>query len=448
MSSYIYLFLTLVHIILWIIIHIYRQEKIDSFDPFYISSGIYALIFVWAPYTWLKSGETSYAGINIMKYLPESTLVFNIGYLFFSIANAFDYIKDKSSKVKDFNILESKQFNEYINRKDTIQFIIRYSWILFLVSIILNILYWELTGRSILFMLSLGQSGDLDLTSINGIGLYCLSYFIRSAIPGLLLLLYYEKKRKILIYFFTYIVLAICTSSGSRNLLICVIFAIVIQRYCIKNERPNIITVIGSTFGLFLLVSIIGMFRTVYKTGGQLDFSNINYENLMRAFMYNVNIFYVFYNLVGFTNEGLVRCHYGLGILNIFIQFIPRAIWPSKPINLGVIANFAMWGEGEGHGGAAYPNIGEFYYELGIIGVIIFMYLFGRILRIVFIKMKDSKNPISIMIFAIAIGGVFQFICRGHFASWAFEFVFMFCPLLYLQHLLKKKYYLLSYKKE
>lgn len=173
------------------------------------------------------------------------------------------------------------------------------------------------------------------------------------------------------------------------------------------------------------------------KASAGMDFSQVNSDALFDAFMYNAEIFYPFYNLVEYIPK-YANYHYGLGILNIVVQFIPRALWPGKPTMLGKTAFEAMYGDSMG--GAAYPNIGEFYYEFGIVGVIVFMFAYGRIMQGVYYKAMQKKDKLSQLMFAINFGYIIQFVCRGHFASWAIDYVFMLGPIVLLKYLLRKKY--------
>ena len=91
-------------------------------------------------------------------------------------------------------------------------------------------------------------------------------------------------------------------------------------------------------------------------------------------------------------------------------------------------------------GGAAYPNIGEFYYEFGLIGAIIGMAAFGFISQKIYQSSKRFIDEISVIEYSIFFGYLMQFICRGHFASWAIDIVLLFGPIWILKYILKIKY--------
>lgn len=424
-----WLWLTTMHIIIWIVVYRYSKHKTDSLDSFYFSSGLYWLIFVYAPAVWISKEQTAYFGIEVMQYMPVGMIVFNIGYFVYasaSLSNRRIVIGKYRGAEKYFN----QEFVQYLYSTKVSKKITRFGWALYIVSVMLVMLYFAKTGRSFIYMLTLGQGDEMTIGG-NALGIYFLAQFARSAIPGLILVLMFQKKNTIFSYVAIYILVAICFTSGSRNLALCVVISIVVLYYMKKNKRPKITAVILAVLLMFLFVGFVGTYRQVMRNGGDIDLSLLTLDGMMQAFMYNVEIFFPFFNLVGYTFAGQITSHYGLGILNIPLQFIPRAIWPSKPATLGLTAFQAMYGDS--FGGAAYPNIGEFFYELGIPGVVFFMYIFGKRMQSLYKQAQYSKNPFAVIRYAIAYAYLLQFICRGHFASWALDFAFMFGPLVLIQ---------------
>lgn len=435
MSNVDILIITGAHIALWILLYRLKKGKFDPFDPYYISTGIYALIFVYGPFVWLNRGQTAYQGVEVMKYLPVATLVFNICFAVFSL---FSYFTASRKQVNMSELTDQNDmYQEFLHDKSTERFIIRYGAAVFIVSLLLSLLYHWLIGRSFLFMLTLGQGDDLSQIR-TGEGIYFLGQFSRCAIAGLLLLFAFSKKWRFLIYIGAYVLSAVCITSGSRNLAICVVLSLLVFHYMKMNKRPKLTTVILGIVILYLFVGFMGVFRRTIKVGGDIDLDLLNSESMFSAFMFNVEIFYPFYTLVGYISNGIMSYHWGLGILNIPLQFIPRAIWSSKPATLGLSAFEAMYGNSMG--GAAYPNIGEFYYEFGLIGAIIGMAAFGFISQKIYQSSKRFIDEISVIEYSLFFGYLMQFICRGHFASWAIDIVLLFGPIWILKYVLKNRY--------
>lgn len=431
-----WLIFTTVHIFIWMFLYRYRIGYTDPLDSFYFSSGLYLLIFVYAPAVWIIRGQTAYQGVEVMSYMPIGMLVFNIGYFVFACAS----VSNKKIVLGDYGTVDrysNDAFVDYLYSDEISSQITRWAWLLYSVSIALVILYYARTGRSLIYMITLGQ-GDEIAVGGEALGTYFLAQFSRSAIPAIILILTFQKRYKVFCYIAVYVLAAICFTSGSRNLALCVVISIIIMHYFKKDKRPNFFVSIIAILLMFLFVGFVGTYRQTMRTGGTIDLSLLNFEGMMDAFMFNVEIFFPFFNIVGYTFAGQTSCHYGLGILNIPIQFIPRAIWSSKPATLGLTAFEAMYGSS--FGGSAYPNIGEFFYELGIPGVVLFMYIFGKKMRNLYDNAIYSRNPFSMIRYAIAFGYVMQFICRGHFASWALDFAFMFVPLILIQRYLYRQF--------
>lgn len=435
-----WLIVTTIHILIWVVIYRIRQGYTDILDSFYFVSGLYFLIFVYAPAVWISRGQTSYQGVEVMSYMPVGMLVFNIGYIIYALAS----LSNKKVVFERYNRMEKYtdiNFCEYIFSESASYKITKIAWSVFGVSISLALLYFARTGRSPLYMLTLGQGTEISIGG-EALGMYFLAQFSRSAIPAIVLLFTFQKKHRVLVYIAAYVLIAMCVTSGSRNLALCVVLSIIVMAYLKNDKRPNLFVALGAVMLMFVFVGFVGTFRQTMRTGGSIDLSLLSFDGMLDAFMFNVEIFFPFFNIVGYTFEGKISCHHGLGILNIPIQFIPRAMWSSKPATLGLTAFQAMYGSS--FGGSAYPNIGEFFYELGIFGVIFFMYLFGKKMKRLYNDAMNSSNPFLMARYSIAFGYVMQFVCRGHFASWALDFAFMFIPLMMIEKYLHRLFVIQS----
>lgn len=427
-----WLVFTTIHIIIWIMIYRYKMRFTDPLDSFYFSSGLYLLIFVYAPAVWIARGQTSYQGVEVMSYMPIGMLVFNIGYFIFALGS----ISNKKIVIGHYgrhNRYADQEFTTYLYSDEIAARITRWGWVVYIISISLALLYFAKTGRSLVYMLTLGQGDEITIGG-DALGTYFLAQFSRSAIPAIVLILTFQKRNKLSGYAAVYVLAAICFTSGSRNLALCVVISIAVMHYLKRDKRPNLFAMIAAAMLMFLFVGFVGTYRQVMRKGGTIDLSLLSFEGMLNAFMFNVEIFFPFFNIVGYTYSGQMSCHYGLGILNIPIQFIPRALWASKPATLGLTAFQAMYGDS--FGGSAYPNIGEFFYELGVFGVILFMYIFGKRMKQLYTQAVYTRNPLAMIRYSIAFGYIMQFICRGHFASWALDFAFMFMPLVFVEQYL------------
>lgn len=413
------LFITSVILGVSVSAHIIAARRFDVMDPFYLITGLYFLVFVWAPWEWIRIGQTDYQGVEVMEYLPIGNTVFIIGYISYVLGGFF--CKKNRRRAETALLDEDEQAKV---------FILRYALVLLIFSLFCSLTYFRLTGRSIMMMLSFGQLGADEPVTYKNTSLLFLSCFLRSAVPAILLLFAYRKQGRVSTYLCFSVVALISLSSGSRNTAILVILSPIIYHYASTGTRPRKRTVLLGLFFLFVGVCIIGIFRQTMRAGTRIDLSVVDFDAMMKAFMYNVEIFFPFYNLTGMIPKE-IPYHWGLGFLNILIQFIPHAIWENKPATLGKTAFEALYGSS--FGGSAYPNLGEFYYEFGILGTIVGMFIFGYITRKLYYRMLKTGDRLQLISYSIMFGYLFQFVCRGSISSWAIDIVFMFGPIWLLK---------------
>ena len=112
-------------------------------------------------------------------------------------------------------------------------------------------------------------------------------------------MLAFSKENRKLIYVGAYLLFSVCTSTGSRNLAICLVLAIVVYFYLRANKRPKLVTILLGIVALYVFVGLVGIFRTAFKTGNAIYLDTATSDSTYEAFMFNVEIFYPFYTLVG-----------------------------------------------------------------------------------------------------------------------------------------------------
>jgi len=110
----------------------------------------------------------------------------------------------------------------------------------------------------------------------------------------------------------------------------------------------------------------------------------------------------------------------GKTISLFFWAFIPRFIWPDKP-SLDVGREFAitMWNQPANVQSSMAPtSIGELYWNFGLIGVVLGMFVLGVIYRIVYIYLIKDRKRVSAneaLLYAFAFLGLFGI--EGNLAS-------------------------------
>jgi hypothetical protein len=80
----------------------------------------------------------------------------------------------------------------------------------------------------------------------------------------------------------------------------------------------------------------------------------------------------------------------GSEIMNVFLWFIPRAIWPDKPVGaLGGWFNVEVYG-GSTSSAAAISVPGDFYLNFGWLAVPLGLFIYGAILRVITVGVIDN----------------------------------------------------------
>ncbi|MDP2088742.1 MAG: O-antigen polymerase [Flavobacteriaceae bacterium] len=120
---------------------------------------------------------------------------------------------------------------------------------------------------------------------------------------------------------------------------------------------------------------------------------------------------------------------YGNQLLGVLLFFVPRSIWPTKPIGSGALQAHQI--------GMTWDNISctyfaEGYINFGLVGVflfVLFIAYFTAIFDKAYWRLKENKSFINI-IYILSIG-MFLFILRGDLlSSYAYTFGLIFTSIL------------------
>ena len=218
---------------------------------------------------------------------------------------------------------------------------------------------------------------------------------------------------------------------GFRFFIIQIIITFVSYYYVRLRKRPKL-TSLMAAFAI-LMVFVIGMtiFREAMRWGGNVDFSSITLTKLQEAFddaiWDNFRIYNNYYGIVGAIPS---RYGYVYGrqiILGTLVMVIPRILWPGKISSSANAGLKAIIGPKIASGQAS-PNISEYYYAFGALGVIICMGVFAAVMKIARNKM-NSEDPLDIMIFSVLLGANIQLIIRSYTPSNFWYVIFTLIPI-------------------
>ncbi|WP_417940018.1 O-antigen polymerase [Flavobacterium sp. RS13.1] len=90
-----------------------------------------------------------------------------------------------------------------------------------------------------------------------------------------------------------------------------------------------------------------------------------------------------------------------------FVNFLPRATFTWKPMELGRILSYKLYGfESESIGGFAPTPMGEFYYDFGLLGVFLGMIVLGYAIGLIQYKINATPESKWRKVFLVTIAGL------------------------------------------
>lgn len=127
--------------------------------------------------------------------------------------------------------------------------------------------------------------------------------------------------------------------------------------------------------------------------------------------------------------------HPGQSVASFLAHPVPRVLWPDKPYPAEAALNKELFSASEGEASVAYSVIGGFYYDSGIVGVLLGMGLLGVLFRAAFEWLKvDSTNDMARLIYALILPFT-VILLRGNLPDTAARALFIVGPAVLAAHL-------------
>ena len=188
-------------------------------------------------------------------------------------------------------------------------------------------------------------------------------------------------------------------------------------------------------FVILIPIVLMTLFRSSIRDGSGMDLSVLSGETIRKALdeaiWDNFRIYKTYYGIIKAVPDMTPYMFGQQMIVYTMVMFIPRILWPGKPMppgNAAValgISSYAVLA------GTAYPNIGEYYYEFGMLGVIFFMGLFGRWMTTIDKRYRvDRESSMDLMIFSTLLSSIIQVIIRGYTPSNLWMIIFSILPYI------------------
>lgn len=412
-----------------LLMRLYAKKDLDIFEPMTIISAMYIVMYFVTPIYDICVGEFWWFGYELFKYSVEATLIGFAGFVAFYIFSTC-YINSKR-KNKRYSLISQKETMRTDDEKQGVAYI-PLILAIYAFCFVANVFYLSrFDGNNLLYMLTLGILGDggFDETTQSPIGF--LSMFSYSLPAATLLYWEYGKSKVLKIGLFVPMVM-LQVVRGFRFFVLQIAITFFVYYFLKKGKRPKLASIAAVLVAVMVPVVIMTMFRYSLRIGLGMDLSSISLitirDALEEAIWSNFRIYQNFYGMVGvipsqFEYVGLRQILWGT-----LFMVIPRIIWPGKLSSYGGYNLMTLIGKNIA-AGQAYPNLGEYYYAFGTIGVIVFMGLYGIWMKYIRDKFMYSKNGLDIITFAILLGTNLQIIIRGYTPSNFWYVVFAIIPV-------------------
>lgn len=404
------------------------KVKLDLFEPIVLITFLYIMIFSVTPLINIINNETLCLGVEVMGGGKKATLIYLISYIFFY--TGYFYFRKK------IFLHKSKESDEQLDDKTTKR-IYYTSLSIWFVCYIISTRYITLGGRSLKYILTLGLSGgvidlerEVQIQFLAQLG-YCL-------IPTLMYIWVYGKNNfmKLLLFFLT---LSIYIMNGFRFIIVILLVATAIYHYLRKEKRPSFFKISKLLLIICTMIGVMGYARGGIRSGGDITWSDFNWEIIYKTILENFEIYKPFYGMVQAIPENY---NYTLGqqFLYTFTMAVPRAIWPGKPLPLMRELIEASVSEYAAVAGVAWPNIGEYYSEFGVAGCMTIMLIFGALASLSMkLYIRSGRNNHNLIMYSILLPTYLQIVIRGYSPSNFYLLFFLLLPIVLIKFLFRKK---------
>ena len=286
-------------------------------------------------------------------------------------------------------------------------------------------------GNSLVYCLTLGFVGEGG-GEASDVALGFVSMF-SNALPAVTLLYLQYGKWKTIKIVMTYLMIVLQVSRGFRFIII-QIFLMLLIYYRLKNKRyPNAALMGTAAVVLLVLLMLMTIFRGSIRAGGGMELSILSSDVLTKAFddMFweNLRIYQNFYGMVGVIPNVFPFCYGDEIIIGTCVMLVPRILWPSKPSMYGGEGLSVLIGPNIGSG-QAYPALGEYYYALGVIGVVVMFGLLALFMKYMTARKGQSGDPLDWIMYAAVASCCLQLMIRGYMPSNFWLVVFSALPVL------------------
>lgn len=397
-------------------------KNIDIFETFNMYSLMHIMLYTITPMLFISSGDYDCQGTYVMGGCIKGSILVVLGYCIF----CFGY----------FSTVPSKQYE----RLDKIQvdseecnIMIKWAVMGWLVAFVLGLYFMIKDGYSLSYVLSLGSEGVRTDPTQGQAALFLndLSY----CSVGFWIYLCCISRNRFLIVITGFLSFALFYIRGFRFIVIIMIIAFISSKHIINRKKISRKTILMVGILFLIVIGVMGFARGTVRQGLDTEWSSFNiFDEAIYALMSNFNIYQIYYGLMSMPES-----HSYLMFSDMFdslIVWIPRAIWSGKPLAIeagyikaiaDAVSPYAIY-----HCAMATPDLGRYYMEFGVIGIMIYSIFWGRLCgKSRKLYQYNENNIHHVILYCLFMPMLFQMIIRGsNFVSFFKQFIFILLPPL------------------
>lgn len=419
--------------------YVYRNG-FDLFDPLLFVTIIYGSMYFATPLYDILTDNHAWFGYHMFSAGINASLIALIGYASFYLCysvSARNYEKPAHTSVgAEQNKPAETAYNDALIPAAILA--------AFFAAFAANVYYLLHSGYGNLLyiltagLLGSGTSGSEELGNIGFMAMfsYCL--------PTLVMLYWEYGKRKILMVVMFLLMAALQVTRGFRFLLVQIAVSFLAYYYISHKKKLRLRKLLLWMVILLAFVLFMTAFRDAVRSGAGVSLADFGGQSILKlledAIIDNFRIYNNYYGIVSTVPKKFDFVYGQQILLGTIIMVVPRILWPGKPssaagVGLERIVGIRLKGTGQ-----AYPNLGEYYYSCGILGVILFMGIYGLWLKRIRIKYRQNGTEgIDTITFAVILASNLQLLIRGYTPSNFWLLVFSLLPIWMVKIIRSKK---------
>lgn len=399
------------------------KHDLYLFEPFTFASLWYLAIFIYRPLQDLYDNNLIGNGVSVVSGGSKATILFTLGYICFYLGYYGKFRLGNSRAYREYDTEDQvSPVTETYSRSNMALIGWGISFVLVLICLISQ-------GASLSYIFSLASSGEKVVDESN-VALLFLSNFGITLVSCWMMVLVRPGKRAIKIVITILSVIYLIMRNG-RWLLMVFVFAPFVYYYTKRKTRPNLLLILGGGFALLTVFAWMQYNRANIALGRQMVGFGDNWltlKVLLSPFDSDFSTYKVFYNMVT-RFPSAYPYMFGTTFLYTIVLFVPRVLWPGKPDNpVRDMIEHSMNNLAR-RSGSAVANIGEFYANFGIVGVLVFMFIFGKIIS----KLKalyEEPTEERLIAYSVLYPLLFQWVARGNFSGNFYVTIFAMLPFI------------------